>query len=176
MKGAVLKIFIIIIGLIFISCGDNMKNFKPVHIKSTHTIKLNGRVEDTFKLFTAEGEKLWVKGWEPEFYYPETNRTKEGAVFVTSMHGDKKTIWTCVELDETKSSVKYVRTIPGNNTAIVSVKCLRGESDKTIVEVTYEITSLSEEGNTYTEDFIEEQYKNYINSWETEINKYLQTL
>ena len=60
--------------------------------------------------------------------------------------------------------------------AVVSVKCSQIENDKTQAEVTYEFTSLSEEGNRFIEKFGGEHYKTFINSWETEINKYLKTL
>ena len=175
MKRITLKIPLIIFSIIFINCGGGMKNFEAQHLKSTHGIELNGRVENVFKLFTAEGEKLWIKDWEPEFYYPETNKTETGTVFVTSNNG-VKTIWTCVEFDEENNFVKYVRTIPDNNTAVISVRCSQIANDRTEAEVTYEFTSLSKEGNKSAEQFNGQNYKDYINWWEIHINKYLETL
>jgi len=164
----ILKIIFLVSIITLIACGNDMENFKPVHLKRTHEIELNGKVENIFKLFTAEGEKFWAEGWDPEFYYPENETTVEGAVFVTSSHENKQTVWTCVVFDESSWHVKYVRII-------INVKCSSSGENKTKAEVTYEFTSLSEEGNVFVKSFTDEHYEKFIDSWEVEINNYLKT-
>lgn len=146
--------------------------FKPIHLKHSHTINLNGRVESLFKLFTPEGERLWVAGWDPQFYFPDNEKTCEGTVFTTESE-KRKTVWTCVRFDTENYSVQYVRTTIGSDTAIVSVKCNQIGNNKTEAEVSYDFTSLSVEGNKHLEKYTAEYFIDYINSWETEIHKYL---
>lgn len=151
-----------------------MIGFNAVHCERTHSIKINTNVEKAFKLFTAEGEILWAEGWNPVFYFPESETTLEGSVFSTENNGIK-TIWTCIEFDENNSAVKYIRTIPESNTAIVSVKCNFLDENNTMVDVRYNFTSLTESGNDHIERFTEEYYIEFINSWKKEIDEYLES-
>lgn len=39
--------------------------FKPVHVDRSGTFDLDQPPEQTFHLFTAPGERLWVPDWDP---------------------------------------------------------------------------------------------------------------
>ena len=41
-------------------------------------------VAETFPLFSAEGERQWVAGWDPRYASPTGSHAKEGLVFQTT--------------------------------------------------------------------------------------------
>ena len=71
---------------------------------------------NAFKLFTAEGERLWVPGWAPEILGPLPQAT--GLVFLTG-EGAERTIWTVVESDPARGLVRYSRVTPGSRAGFV---------------------------------------------------------
>jgi hypothetical protein len=82
--------------------------------------------EDAAALFTPEGERAWVPGWDPA--YPA-----EGPVFTTH---DGATVW--IEL----GPLRYARVTPGVQAGTVSVR-LEPDGGGTRAEVTYDLTALS---------------------------------
>ncbi len=67
-------------------------------------------------LFTPEGERAWVAGWNPG--YPDPQRTAgPGAVFVTT-HGEDTTTWVTVDHDVRR--VRYARCTPGATAGTVT--------------------------------------------------------
>ena len=54
-------------------------------IKQQTSFKLNRSAEELFPLFSAEGEKLWVPGWDYENIMGSTD-LHEGYVFLTAGH------------------------------------------------------------------------------------------
>jgi hypothetical protein len=62
------------------------------------------------ELFTARGERDWVRGWDPQFPAGEPAEEGEGTVFVTTADG-RSTYWVVVA--RATRGVRYARTTPG---------------------------------------------------------------
>jgi hypothetical protein len=92
--------------------------------------------ERAFDLFTAEGERLWAPGWDPEVLSDK--------VFLTS-HGGEQTIWTIIEADRETGRLCYSRVSPGVRAGIVRVR-LSPQGSGSRVEVSYDMTSLGPAG------------------------------
>jgi hypothetical protein len=94
--------------------------------------------EVAFGLFTAEGERDWVPGWEPVILgdLPQAS----GLVFLTQTEG-RETIWTVIRSDTHSLSHQYCRVTPGQHAGIVDV-AIRGEVEGSRIEVRYEMTAL----------------------------------
>lgn len=148
-------------------------SFSAKHFARTQAIELKMPVSQAFGLFDPYGEKLWAVGWEPQVLYPASAQVQEGMVFTTEHPGEAKTIWTVANYDQTSFVVSYWRFTPESRLAKVSVCCEALNPNSTRVFVTYELTGLSETGNTYIEKF-SQHYDEYIKSWQTEIEQYLQ--
>ncbi len=111
--------------------------------KGSFTLPL--QPDQAFDLFTAEGERGWVDGWNPEIL-SDCGALEPGAVFLTD-HGGEQTIWTVIEADRSSGRLLYSRVSPGRRAGTVGVK-LADEDGGTRVHVAYDITALGTEGET----------------------------
>ena len=101
--------------------------------------------DQAFDLFTAEGERRWLDGWEPEIL-SDCGALEPGAVFLTD-HGGEPTIWTVIEADRSAGRLQYSRVSPGRRAGTVGVQ-LADENGGTRVHVAYDITALGTAGET----------------------------
>lgn len=101
------------------------------------------RPNEAFELFTAEGERRWVEGWEP-VVLSDCGALKPGALFLTD-HGGEQTVWTVIEVDRLAGRLLYSRVSPGRRAGTVGVR-LADDGDGTRVHVAYDITALGAEG------------------------------
>ncbi|APV48644.1 hypothetical protein BWI17_02450 [Betaproteobacteria bacterium GR16-43] len=139
-------------------------------IVRSHSFILAWPVERAFPMFTPEGERAWAEGWNPRYVHPKDGRTEAGMVFTTG-HGGEQTIWTMTRHDGANGIVQYVRTTPGNRTAVVLVQCAALGPSRTRVTVAYTLTSLGEAGERFMREWSEENYRDYIEGWKTALEK-----
>jgi len=147
--------------------------FEALHAVRSHTIEIQARPHAVFPLFTPMGEKKWVEGWDPVTHYPRSGEAMEGAIFTTRSEGEAETVWAIVAYEPDETRVKYVRVTPGSRIAVVEVQCEESAAGATRARVTYTLTALSEEGNRYVSDFTEACYREYIDSWQQAIHRFL---
>lgn len=93
---------------------------------------------DAIHLFTAEGERLWVPGWQPEILGRVPQH--EGLVFLTHADG-QQTVWTVLASDWPAGRVKYCRVTPSRSAGTVEVQ-VRPEGSGSQVTVHYDVTTL----------------------------------
>jgi hypothetical protein len=99
-------------------------------MKLTGTIHVPLPPDDALALFTPEGEREWVPGWDPR-HHSET-------VFATD-HGGADTRW--VITDQEPGRMRYARVTPGVHAGTVEVRC-RPYGGDTRADVTYDLTEL----------------------------------
>jgi hypothetical protein len=87
--------------------------------------------DKALELFTPEGERDWVPGWEP--------RHHSHTVFATG-HGGSDTLW--VITDHEPRRMRYARVTPGVHAGTVEVRC-HPDGEDTRADVTYDLTALS---------------------------------
>ena len=115
----------------------------PLRTKQRGSFDLPLEASDAFDLFTAEGERRWVKGWNP-LILSDCGGEGVGAVFLTD-HGGEQTIWTVIECDRKTGRLRYSRVAPGSRAGTVGVEISpTGEASR--VTVTYDLTALGPEG------------------------------
>jgi hypothetical protein len=120
--------------------------------------------EQAMKLFTAEGERRWVDGWDPR--YPEADRREgPGAVFTTG-HGRHQTTWIMV--DQGPVSVRYARVTQEMTAGTVAVDVVEASERFTRVRVTYDLTALTSAGESWLDAF-DADYDTAIAGWSTQI-------
>jgi len=95
---------------------------------------------DAIDLFTPEGERGWVPGWDPA--YPTGQPSEDsGTVFVT-MSGGVETTWVVLKIDRPGATAAYARTTPGHHAGVVRVGCADAANGHSTVEVAYDMTLL----------------------------------
>jgi hypothetical protein len=120
--------------------------------------------EEAMKLFTPEGERGWADGWDPKYPQPDS-REGPGAVFTTA-HGGHQTTW--IMIDQGPASVRYARVTQGMTAGTVAVEVVGSREHSTQVRVTYDLTALTNAGETWLDAF-DADYESAIGDWSTEI-------
>ena len=145
-------------------------------VSHTETFRIDQPAEILFPLFSAEGEKLWVPGWDYE-NISWSDVIHEDFIFLTRGHGhsSQETIWLVKSYDPNRYYVQFYRVEPGDKVGLVTVRCDPVDKDITDVEVTYEYTALSESGRRFLEHFSADHYKEFINGWKTHLLHYFQS-
>ncbi|MFO7709424.1 MAG: hypothetical protein R6V84_14750 [Desulfobacterales bacterium] len=120
-----------------------------------------------FPLFTPEGEKEWVPGWDYENVMG-TSDLSEDYVFLTKKHdhGSSNAIWIVKKYDSTSHFVQYYKIEPKTKIGIISVKCVELGTAKTEIQGTYKYLSLSKNGEVFVSKFSEKVYKEFIGEWQ----------
>jgi hypothetical protein len=136
----------------------------PVGLHRRAEINVGLPREQAMALFTAEGERHWAEGWEPRYLEPD-RREGAGAVFTTG-HGDHQTTWVMV--DHRPDGVRYARVTQGLTAGTVAVDVVSADEDSTRVRVTYDLTALSTQGESWLATF-DRDYDAEIASWATAI-------
>ena len=66
--------------------------------------------------------------------------------------------------------VEFYKIEPGHKVGLVAVTCGALAEARTRIEVTYQYTALSEQGEAFVKDFDEATYAAFIGEWETLLN------
>ena len=122
---------------------------------------------EALPLFTARGERRWVEGWDPEFPAGEPDEEGQGTVWVTRA-GERVTYWVVAAKDA--DGVRYGRTTPGFAAGTVEVRVRDSDASETRLDVTYDLTALTDEGAAELEEFAA-AFQEDIGSWEGMIRR-----
>jgi hypothetical protein len=113
-------------------------------------------------LFTAEGERRWAEGWDPEVL---SGAGERGSVFRTS-HGGRVTTWIVTDYRPAEGRASYARLAEGSNMGLVDVICTASPKGGTDVSVRYTLTAVSAEGERFIDEFLSpEHYQAMIEEW-----------
>ena len=145
-------------------------------VKHSKKFKINQPIKILFPLFSAEGEKLWVPGWD----YENVMRSKdlhEDYIFLTQNHdhASSNAIWLVKRYDPNAYFVQFYKVEPDDKVGIISVQCFQIDESNTQVEVTYHYIGISEKGNEFINKFTSKEYTNFIDEWEKLLLMYFET-
>ena len=122
-----------------------------------------------FPLFTAEGERAWAPGWEPEML---SGAVERGSVFRTRQH-ERDVVWVVTHYDAAAHRVGYARLVEGMNMGLVDVECA-ADGDGTRVTVRYTLTPVTAAGAQQVTQLLEAQhYAEFIDEWRVAISRVL---
>jgi hypothetical protein len=141
-----------------------MTSFEPKHVSHSGTFSLPLTVSEAFPLFTAEGERRWVPGWDPVYLHPRHPSNEPGTVFRTT-HGGDDTIWIVLTHDPIAGVAEYARVAPSSRAGTVSVRCRAIDERTTDVQVSYALTSLTSAGTTTLEALTPSAYHRMLEEW-----------
>jgi len=145
-------------------------------VKHSKKFNINQPIEILFPLFSAEGEKLWVPGWDYENVMG-SNDLHEDYIFLTQNHdhASSNAIWLVKRYDPNAYFVQFYKVEPDDKVGIISVQCLQIDELKTEVEVTYHYIGISEKGNEFIKQFTLEEYTEFIDEWEKLLLMYFES-
>lgn len=121
-----------------------------------------------FPLFTAEGERKWVPGWNPEVL---GDAQEPGMVFLTGSD-EERTIWTVLESDQTALRHRYSRVTPSSRAGIVEVMLTR-EAPNCRVHVRYDLTALPGAPESALDGYSQESFDSMMVAWQSMIERQL---
>jgi len=123
-----------------------------------------------FPYFTAEGERAWAPGWEPEML---SGAVERGSVFRTRAHGHD-TVWIVADYRADAHRVSYARLAGNANMGLVDVAC-DADGSGTRVTVRYTLTPLSAQAETDVREMLTpEHYAAFLREWQQSLSKALQ--
>lgn len=135
-------------------------------VKHSEKFRIDQPVEILFPLFSAEGEKLWVPGWDYVNIMGSTD-LHEDYIFLTKNHDHASTdaIWLVKRHDPENFFVQFYKIEPEDKAGVISVRCIQIGEILTEVEVTYQYIALSKKANEFIEGFTSSHYKEFISEW-----------
>jgi signal peptidase I len=145
-------------------------------VSRTKAFEIAISIKDLFPLFSPEGEKYWVPGWDYENVMG-TTELSEDYVFLTKAHDHrtKDAIWIVKKYDPKSHFVQFYKIEPGDKIGVVTVKCSEQEAERTSVEVTYKYIALSATGEGFVSEFSESIYEKFIGEWQTLLSNYFRS-
>lgn len=128
--------------------------------------------DTAFPLFSPEGERGWIKTWNPRPVFPETIAFARDTVFHEG-HGDEEATWTVLDADWNSHRAEYVRVVPASHAARIVVKVEPVAPDTSRVTVSYTVTAFGDRVAALLGDFSEDAYATKMRNWKSQISSYL---
>ena len=142
-------------------------------VRRSGDFHLDCSAESAFPLFSPEGEREWIKEWNPQPVFPDTIEFRRDTVFRQG-DGVEEAVWTIVDADWQTYRAEYVRVAPASHTAHVVVQVDPVDSQHSHVVVSYTITAWGEHGGSVLEAFSEDTYASRMRNWQRQIGESLE--
>ena len=148
-------------------------------IEHTQSFDLPYPIDTLFPLFSPEGEKLWVPGWD-YVNIAHAHPLRENGIFLTRTHdhAGSDAIWLVKTFEPNQYLVQFYKIEPNQKVGLITVACAHlPESDRpmrTRTSVTYQYTTLSEDGTAFINGFDETAYAVFINEWRDLLIQYFE--
>lgn len=138
--------------------------------------KINAPAAEVFPLICPVREADWLDGWDYRLIYSESGFAEEGCVFTSHHPGEEiDTIWMITRHDPVEKVAEFARITPGSRAAKLTVKIQDAGDAKSLVDIEYVFTALSDEGNEYLDKLTEDEFDADMKVWEDSMNYYLKS-
>jgi hypothetical protein len=138
------------------------------------TIALKADAKTVFALLCPVKEVDWIKGWEDicTLVYTDSGIAEEACVFETNVPGEGQSLWICSRYDAAKTEITYIKHTIGN-AVIKWDMTVRDTADGSAINMVYNMTSLSKEGNSLVRDYDERYLAILFEGLQKQINDYV---
>ena len=145
-------------------------------ITHTKAFTMDFPIARLFPLFSPEGEKKWVPGWDYENVMGTTELC-EDYVFTTRTHdhGTADAVWIVKRYEPASHFVQFYKIEPQSKVGIVTVKCTELDVSRTKIQVTYHYRALSPQGETFVAGFDTNAYDEFMDEWKRLLKEYFET-
>jgi hypothetical protein len=146
----------------------------PKRVTRSYTQSINGPPADVFPLLCPVRETEWVHGWNPSLVLSNSGVVEQDCVFTTpGMPEDA--LWVVTGFNPDEYLLEIVKLIPKVVVGKIRVRLEPAGDGQTSAEISYSYTSLGDYGDSVLEEFTEEHFRAFMQSWEWELNNYLET-
>ncbi len=130
------------------------------------SFELDTNADRALLFFTPEGERAWVKGWNPKPMYPPQAGVvfKANSVFRVDQFGERS-LWTIIEADLQEHIAEYIYVVEGERLSRVRVQIQPLSEEHCRVRVHYVHTATSEKGLQFVASVTEESYAQKMRDW-----------
>ncbi|NKB22909.1 MAG: hypothetical protein GKR87_00625 [Kiritimatiellae bacterium] len=130
-------------------------------------------IEQAFHLFSPEGEKEWVLGWNYQNLMGTTELC-EDYIFTTKTHDHTatKALWIVKHYDPGNYVIELYRVEPEEKIGVIRVTCSDSGQETTDVTVTYRCVALSTTGEQFINSFTKDHYNDFITEWQSLLQEY----
>ena len=150
-------------------------SFNAKHITRSFEQTINADPSKVFDLLCPVKEAEWLEGWDYTLLHSDSGLAEEGCVFLSRQEGEKDTIWMITKRDVQNREIQFVRATPESRIARLTITVGEKAANLSKVKITYVITALCQEGNTFLEAFTQENFETAMKFWEASMNYYLET-
>jgi hypothetical protein len=141
-------------------------------VSRTGTFDLPCSADTAFPLFSPEGEREWIKEWNPRPVFPETIAFRRDTVFHEG-DAEEEAVWTILDADWQTYRAEYVRLAPASHTAHIVVKIDPLAPDRCHVSVSYTVTAFGDRATRLLDAFSESAYAEKMQRWQRLIGEFL---
>jgi len=156
----------------FVFAQDGKANVQVVREGS---FELDTTADKALQFFTPEGERAWVKGWNPEPLYPPQAGVafQRNSVFRVDHEGERS-LWTIVEADLGRHIAEYIYVVEGERLSRVRVKTEPLGERRCRVNVRYVHTATSEKGRQFAASMTEQAFAQKMRDWQRMVSAAIQ--
>ena len=151
-----------------------MRVEKPNRVSRSFTQRLNGSPAAVFELLCPVREADWVNDWRPKLVLSDSGFAEPGCIFITPGIPEDA-LWLMTEYDPEAYRLEIIKMIPGVVIGRISITLADKGAKGCTADITYAYTSISDHGDRALEEFTEEHFKGFMETWEKELNHYLST-
>jgi len=147
--------------------GMPQSNTTSEQVVREGSFELEMSADKALQLFTPEGERAWVKGWDPKPVYPAQAGVafQRDAVFRAD-EGTERSLWTIVEADLRARVAEYVYVVEGERVSRVRVEIQPLGVKQCRVRVHYVHTATSEKGLQFVASVTEDVFAQKMRDWQ----------
>lgn len=159
--------------LFAVGCAAIVTRGMPRSKKTTEQVIREGSFEleinadKALQFFTPEGERAWVKGWNPKPVYPPQADVafQRNAVFRLD-EGSERSLWTILEADLQGHAAEYVYVVEGERLSRVRVEIESLGVAQCRVRVRYVHTAISEKGLEFIASVTGDAFAQKMQDWQ----------
>ena len=153
----------------------NKETFSAKRASLSYRQTIEAPATAVFPLICPVREAEWLEGWACTLLHSKSGFAEEGCVFTSQHEGERDTVWLITKHDEVEKVVEFARLTPGSRIAKLRVAIEDAAAGTSQIDITYDFTGLSEEGNRFIEEFAGEKFEQAMKFWEDSMNYYLKT-
>ena len=143
-----------------------------VHVERAGAVGMALSAEEAFPLFSAEGERRWVAGWNPRYVHPVEPGAGEGVVFQTVKQDLGTATWVQTRHEPGAGLASFVYIVPDHHAAMVDVGVTPDGEGRSRASVRYRMTSLSLDADDFVRAFAE-AFEHFMAQWAEAIQRHI---